>query len=488
MKNNLNEWLYPFAASRPTIFLNGMADLCIDSRLLKKGDVFIALKGKGTDFHRHIEEAVQKEASLIVVDAENSFVESLRVPVVSVSHLAQRLGAMAARFYGNPSVHLKVIATTGTSGKTSITELLAQALQLCGKPCGTVGTLGIRFDDLHHDSGLTTPDAVTIQKYLATFLKKGAQYVAMEASSHALDQGRMNGLRVQSAIFSNLTQDHLDYHPTLEHYASTKARLFQWPELKVAILNADDPYSTLLARVSTAEHLMRYGIHKGDVCTTSISEGPKGLEAEVKTPNGSFSLKTELLGRHNLLNLLSVVTYLIHEGVSLGQIERIMPQLHTIPGRLERCHTPEEGPFVFVDFAHKPDAVEKVVQTLNHLKQGRLWCIVGCGGNRDALKRPLMAKAACGADVVILTSDNPRQEDPLAIIQAMEPGLDNRVESHILVSRQEAIEYALNQANPNDIILIAGKGNEEYQIVGDQKIPFQDKKIVESFFDRRRGK
>ena len=491
MRNNPHwkDWLAPFLIE-PIADLSDdlpLAGLSLNSATMAPNNVFVALEGKLSDGRAYVDEAVHRGAALILVDQASPQLTA-SVPVVRIAHLKRRLGAIASRFYGDPSAKLSVIAITGTSGKTSICQLLSQALWLLNKPCATIGTLGMGFEKPHYEGGLTTPDAITIQKNLALFLEQGADYVAIEASSHALDQGRLNALKIDTAIFSNLTQDHLDYHGTIEHYGAAKARLFQWADLKWAIINDDDSYATLLKRVTTADEVIRYGLEKGQktqVYPLSAQYPPQGIEALLHTPWGKVDIQSTLLGKHNLSNLLSIVAHLGSHGIPVDTISRVIAQLKPISGRLERYGGGDSEPLIFVDFAHKPDAVQQTVQTLKAICRGRLWCIVGCGGNRDTSKRPLMAKAACGADVVVLSSDNPRDEEPEAIIADMKPGLVEGVETHIIVSRHDAIEYAVLNASENDMILVAGRGDETHQIIKGEKIPFNDGDVVEQVLKKR---
>lgn len=375
------------------------------------------------------------------------------------------------------------IAITGTSGKTSVCQIMAQALDLSGEKTGTVGTLGVGFvQKIVYESGLTTPDALTLQQYFTDFERAGASVVVFEASSHGIHQGRIVGTVINTAVFTNLTQDHLDYHKTIEAYGAVKAQLFQWPDLQRAIINVDDPFGVVLAQKTSAKRLITTSIQStsqqpADLKVQEAHYDLNGIQATVQTPWGLLMVHSGLLGSMNLSNLLAVVAYLGDTGRSLLDIESLLPQLKPIPGRLER-YGGNGKPVVFVDYAHKPDPLKQIVQLLNQLKSGRLFCVIGCGGDRDKMKRPLMAEAASEADVTVITSDNPRTEDPWVIMADMNPGLSRATNVYKNVDRAAAIEYAILQAAQNDIVLVAGRGNETDQIIGDLKIPFQDSEHV----------
>ncbi len=458
--------------------------LCLDSRRIQPGDIFVALKGALQDGRFYISQAIEKGAIAVLMEGDGQILMQGEIPLYTYPQLRKRLGVLASEFYGDPSASLKVIAVTGTNGKTSVAQLLAQALHFLAEPCATIGTLGVGVTGqgpLKYEGGLTTPDAAQLQHHFADFLEAGVTSVALEASSHALDQGRLNGTHIHTAIFTNLTQDHLDYHTTMARYGLAKASLFEWPSLKQAIMNIDDYYGAILASAlkTPAVQLFTFGHQaRADVRIVRAQYQATGLEALVQTPWGMLELQSQLLGEINLYNLLPVVAYLGSQGIPLGIIAGLLPHLKPIVGRLERLGGHAGQPMVFVDFAHTPDAIEKVLSLLRTVCRGRLWCVMGCGGDRDSSKRPLMAQAAAKADRLILTSDNPRSEDPQKIIQDMQAGLPTGSRHRVMILREQAIYHAVQHAAAEDIVLVAGRGHETYQVISGKKYHFDDRSCV----------
>jgi UDP-N-acetylmuramoyl-L-alanyl-D-glutamate--2,6-diaminopimelate ligase len=375
--------------------------------------------------------------------------------------------------HAHPSQHCEVIAITGTSGKTSVCQLLAQSLRYLGKNVATLGTLG---------GGLTTPDAPALLQHFTTFANEKMDVVVMEASSHGLHQGRMKDVHLDTVVFTNLTQDHLDYHQTLEAYGEAKAKLFQWPSLTRALVNLDDPFTPTMLEHCTAQTRLSVSLtnRAADVFVAEATYTQAGITARVETPQGLVNVNSSLLGAINLHNLLMVIAYLTDIGVPISTLETLLSTLTPIPGRLEICPSAPHQPIVVVDYAHKPGALEQVIAVLKPLAKRHLWCVVGCGGNRDKLKRPLMAKIGAEAHHLILTSDNPRDEEPEQIIRDMQAGLQNtKTPVTIWVDRKQAIQYAINHATSDDIVLIAGRGHETHQTIQGQQWPFDDRQVVQ---------
>ncbi|KPN72083.1 UDP-N-acetylmuramoyl-L-alanyl-D-glutamate--2,6-diaminopimelate ligase [Neisseria sp. 83E34] len=452
-----------------------------DSRKIKQGDIFIACQGEYTDGREYIPAAVANGAAFVFWDDDGKFAwnPEWNVPNQGIADLSHRAGIVAAEVYGNLSDGLKVWGVTGTNGKTSVTQWLAQAADLLNEKCAIIGTVGNGFWGELQEATHTTPDPVSVQTLLHRFKQQGAKAVAMEVSSHGLDQFRVNGVPFQTAVFTNLTRDHLDYHGSMESYGEIKSRLFYWQGLKHAVINVDDPFGAALTGRLKKERpeLKVYGYgfsEQADIRITHFAASSDGMAVQLDTPWGSGEVKTRLLGRFNAQNLASCVGVLCADGYSLAQVLDVLAQIRPATGRMDCIMNPGK-PLVVVDYAHTPDALEKALATLQEIKpQGaNLWCVFGCGGNRDKGKRPLMGAAAvAGADKVVVTSDNPRMEEPADIINDILPAVPQP--EHVETDRRLAIEYAVKHAAANDIILIAGKGHETYQDVQGQKHYFSD--------------
>lgn len=477
--------------------MNGLVDgpvadirvtgLCLDSRRVQAGDVFCALPGTRTDGRRYIEAAIGAGAAAVIYDAAQPLSQGA-VPCLPVSDLKHRLGLIAERFYAAPSQQLFVIGVTGTNGKTSCSHFIAQALHSAAEPAALIGTLGNGFVDRLEAASHTTPDAITLHALLRRLADAGARSVAMEVSSHGLEQGRVSGVGFDLAVFTNLSHEHLDYHGDMANYGRAKARLFHMPDLRYAVINADDRFAqNLLTDLPETLETLVYSLADachGDnaVCGEILSQGRDGLLLAVHTPWGAGRLHSGLLGRFNASNLLAVLSTLLLKGMGLETALKKLSQLRTVPGRMERFGGEHDQPLVVVDYAHTPDALEQVLITLREHCAARLWCVFGCGGERDRAKRPLMGGiAARHADHIILTDDNPRHEDGAAIIAEIASGIDSCIDSgidagHVLVlrDRARAIRHAVSQAAANDVVLVAGKGHEDYQDVGDDRRPFSD--------------
>ncbi|TQV79511.1 UDP-N-acetylmuramoyl-L-alanyl-D-glutamate--2,6-diaminopimelate ligase [Exilibacterium tricleocarpae] len=455
--------------------------LCIDSRSVGRGDVFVALRGARTDGRDFIPQALAAGAAAVLVEAPDatvdvSFVEA--VPVIAVPELSRSLSAMAGHLYGQPSQHMRTTGITGTNGKTTCTHLLAQLETLLGNDGASLGTLGygLAADAELTDTGLTTPDAVTMQKALAELYQRGARSLAMEVSSHSLVQGRVAGVAIDVGVFTNLTHDHLDYHGDMESYGAAKRLLFTLPGLVHGVINRDDAFGRQLLAAVEGPRLWSYGIGRSnaDVQALQPTYSARGIEARVISPWGEGQLRSALLGQFNLSNLLAVITAACVQGASFAEVMSLVPRLKSVVGRMQRVDVDSDID-VIVDYAHTPDALEHALASLRRCTGGPLWCVFGCGGDRDRNKRPLMgAVAERGADQVVITSDNPRGEQPEAIIEDIEQGVAE-VDAVISVSdRAAAIAEALARAPAGTCILIAGKGHEEYQQIGDSRLAFSD--------------
>lgn len=464
-----------------------------DSRSVQAGDLFCARRGLQSDGTKFIAEAIAKGAAAVLVEADDDLTDLLSVtearpsiPIVGIKNLAQYLGIIAGRFYGNPSQHLKVIGITGTNGKTSCTYFLAQALQVGGELCGLIGTLGSGYYDQLQPGSLTTPDVITVHRLIAEFRAAGAKYVAMEVSSHSLVQGRITGVNFYLGAFTNLTRDHLDYHGDIDHYAQAKRMMFSQPGLQYGVLNADDAYGQeWLRELNGHLPVMAYSLNArleekahdlfSKIVVHHAQFDQNGITASIHTPWGDGVLHNPyLIGRFNLSNLLAVVSILGILGIPLESILQRLTQLRNVPGRMETFGGGGK-PLIVVDFAHTPDALENVLEALKAYKQGKLWCVFGCGGDRDRGKRAIMGSIVERyADQLIITDDNPRHEDPKQIVSDILQGIQSPVHAVIEHDRRRAIAHAVSCAQPDDIILIAGKGHETYQLVGDEKEPFND--------------
>ena len=366
---------------------------------------------------------------------------------------------------------------TGTNGKTTTTSLLAQALDRGGRRCALIGTLGSGFPGRLDPSLHTTPDAISVHRLMSEFSAAGAEAVCMEVSSHALDQARVAGVAFDVAVFTNLTRDHLDYHGDMAAYAAAKARLFDFPHLDAAVINADDRFGQeLIARSRPRTRIVSFGFDGGDVHARAVHPSPAGLAIDVCTPTGNAEVRSPLLGRFNAANLLAVLAVLLVLDVPLAEAAAVLAHAQPPAGRMERFGR-DDQPMVVVDYAHTPDALEKALIALREHTRGRLLCVFGCGGDRDRGKRPEMgAIAERLADIVILTNDNPRHEEPQSIIEQIAAGM--RSTPTVIPDRTHAIRAALAEARPGDIVLVAGKGHEDYQQIGSERRPYSDRDTV----------
>jgi len=465
-------------ADTPLAYDPEISGITLDSRAVQQGWLFIAVPGTRTDGRAYIAGAYSRGAAAAVYEMNGFEPDARSANAIGVRALREHIGVIADRFYGSPSRKLKVVGVTGTNGKTTTTHLLAQVLDRPDARCGLIGTLGSGFPGQLDSSLHTTPDAVSVHRLMADFVNANTRTVCMEVSSHALDQARVAGVAFDIAVFTNLTRDHLDYHGDMDAYAAAKARLFDFPHLKAAVINQDDTFGQeLIARTRDHTTVLSFGLRGGDVQALSVQPSPHGLALTVSTPVGETQLRSPLLGRFNASNLLAVLAVLLVAGMPLAEATDALAHAQPVAGRMERFGGADGQPLVVVDYAHTPDALEKVLQALREHTRGKLVCVFGCGGDRDRGKRAQMGRIAERlADVVILTNDNPRHEDPAAIINEIAAGMQSTPST--VPDRTHAIRAALSETHAGDIVLVAGKGHEEYQQVGDQRLPYSDRDTV----------
>ena len=458
--------------------------LSLDSRSIEHGDLFVGVPGLEADGRSYVSRAVAGGAGAVLVEARDGTGGQYEVPCYQVRNLRQYIGLIASRFYGFPSRLLCVIGFTGTNGKTTCAGLTAQALEALGRRSGVIGTVGVgRFDSLRPIS-LTTPDAISLQAELAQMVDAGLDSVCIEISSHALDQARVRGVDIDAAVFTNLSRDHLDYHGSMDAYAASKFLLFQDHGVRAAIINTSDPYGAEFVRAGIPAKVWTYGSDNlANVYPEKSEVFPTGIRLRLATPVGSISFQVSLLGRLNVMNLVAVVTALLALEYSSAAIERAMSTLRPVPGRMELVSESDAPVHVVVDYAHTPAALEQALDSLREHTPQRIWCVFGCGGERDPGKRPEMGAIADRlADNIVLTNDNPRAEDPLQILRQIESGIE-RHKAERIPDRREAIEFAIRQADSGDLILVAGKGHETTQVVGPERIPFSDQTVVANLLE-----
>ena len=462
--------------------------ISLNSKDVQTGDLFFALPGNRTHGLEYLQQAINLGAAAVLWEPNmeiDSSTLSCPIPHIPVKGLAHRVGPIAARFFHHPSRHMSVIGVTGTDGKTSVSQFIAQGLHSGRHSCGVIGTLGY---GLYENLGLgphTTPDAVRLQVELKSIREQGAKWAVMEVSSHGLVQGRVLGTDFDVAVLTNLSRDHFDYHGSIEAYANAKSRLFEMPGLRHAVLNLDDEFGKRLAdTLHDKIEILGYTLDaktprsEATVRATHLSFNAGGLTLGVETPWGGGELSTRLLGRFNAANVLAALSVLLLLGIPLDTAMRRLSNLHAVAGRMEAFGGGDQ-PMVIVDYAHTPAALEQVLVALKGHCKGRLWCVFGCGGERDAGKRPHMARVAeCLADEIIVTDDNPRNEPPQAIVRDILSGFREPRSVRVIHARDVAIAIAIDEAQPEDIVLVAGKGHEQHQTIGDRRIPFSDRKQV----------
>lgn len=485
-----------------TIEINGIE---LDSRIIESGNLFIALRGANFSAEQFVDTAIAKGAAAVAIEADVFEVNYQgTVPLIFIPHLREKVSSIASQFYKHPSSKMVVTGVTGTNGKTSCTLMLAQLTAKLLGPSSVVGTTGYGLLDANAltplkqqiallvNTGLTTPDPISLQKILASLHERGAAYSAIEVSSHSLDQSRAASIQFHCAIFTNLSQDHLDYHGTLESYGAAKEKLLTMPNLKVAVINLDDPWAaTLVNKIPFGVKHYTYGLtDSADIRATDVRQHTRGTSAYVITPWGEGTIDSPFFGLFNLSNLLGVIASVCAQGAAFESVKELIPQLVAAPGRLQSINVDEtQDVQVFVDYAHTPDALEKTLDALHQHKSGRIWTLFGCGGERDKTKRPLMGRIAeRQSDYVLVTNDNPRSEDPASIVADIVKGLKNPKNCLVIADRAQAIDFAIAQAKSEDIILIAGKGHEDYQIFKDKTVPFSDSQQARLAIQRRLAK
>jgi UDP-N-acetylmuramoyl-L-alanyl-D-glutamate--2,6-diaminopimelate ligase len=490
------------------------AGLQLDSRRLEAGDVFVALPGAaagGDDGRRYLAAARARGAAAVLVEAEGYTGTDPGLPVLPVPGLRQVLGEVAAGYYGRPGDAMQVVGVTGTNGKTSTACWVAQMLSRAGTRCAVLGTVGNGFPgEPLADSALTTLDAIALQREARRLLDAGARALAMEVSSIGLEQGRVGGMSFDVAVFTNLSRDHLDYHGTMQAYEAAKALLFDWPTLRAAVLNLDDPVgrrlASRLAQRVRAEGLQLTGFSTDPggpdaaaaaavgrlLVARDLRAGAEGLEFTLQCDRSERRLAVPLFGSFNVANLLATLGAVLDCGIDLDAACRIAPALQPPPGRMQCVRSPDgEGPLVVVDYAHTADAIEQALLALRPqaaARGGRLWIVFGAGGERDPGKRaPMGAAASRQADRVVITSDNPRREEPAAVAVAVAAGAPSWPAVEIILDRAEAIAHALEAADERDVVLIAGKGHEATQEVGGIRRPFSDLEHAQAALEARAG-
>jgi UDP-N-acetylmuramoyl-L-alanyl-D-glutamate--2,6-diaminopimelate ligase len=477
-----------------------VSDVTLDSRAASPGALFLACRGRTHHGLAFAPEAVARGARAVLYEPEGAAAASAQLGgdifVAALPQLRARAGLIADRFFGSPSQALTIAAITGTNGKTTCAWLLAQALQRCRRPAAYIGTLGVGVPPRITATAHTTADAVTVHRQLAQLKAQGAECVSMEVSSHALDQQRVNGVRFRTAAFTNLTRDHLDYHGTMEAYGAAKARLFDFPGLAERIINIDDPFGAALADAAlraapppgpaAAARLIVTTRGKRPpppgaqfVRATRVAPESTGLTIEVESSFGAVELPVRLMGEFNVDNALTVLAVLLAWDIPLREAAQALSRVRAASGRMEMFGGRGRSPLAIVDYAHTPDALANALRAARLHCRGQLRVVFGCGGDRDAGKRPLMGQVAAElADDIILTDDNPRSEDPRRIVADIVAGVAQRAPLTIEHDRALAIRMALQRSAPDDVVLIAGKGHEDYQIRGSERRAFRDQTIV----------
>ncbi|WP_163970748.1 UDP-N-acetylmuramoyl-L-alanyl-D-glutamate--2,6-diaminopimelate ligase [Oceanobacillus halotolerans] len=469
----------PFYKANNDISPITIRNIEMDSRKVKKGDLFVCIKGFTVDGHDFVEQAIDNGAVAILAERE---VPS-NIPIILVADTQRALAMVAAKFYNYPTTKMPLIGVTGTNGKTTVTYLLESILNANHQKTGVIGTIQMKVGDDAYPIANTTPDSLFLQKMFHTMHEQAVDTAIMEVSSHALDLGRVYGCDFDIAIFTNLSQDHLDYHKDMDDYIRAKSLLFSQlgnsydGKDKFAIINQDDTHYSLLQR-STAQHVITYGInHEAQVMATNIQLDALLTRFTLKTPIGTIDINSRLMGMFNVYNMLAASAAAIAMSIPLDIVKSALENINGVDGRFEAV-APEQPFTTIVDYAHTSDSLDNVLQTIRGFAKGNVYVVVGCGGDRDKTKRPLMAQIALKyADQAIFTSDNPRTEDPQQILQDMINGVKGD-HYEVVVDRKDAITRAVNLAKPDDIILIAGKGHETYQQIGHTKYDFDDRKVA----------
>ncbi|MCM8796968.1 MAG: UDP-N-acetylmuramoyl-L-alanyl-D-glutamate--2,6-diaminopimelate ligase [Candidatus Omnitrophica bacterium] len=450
-----------------------------NSDCVREGFIFVAIKGNLLDGSRFLPQAVAKGASAVLLEGKIPvFTQDNKTIAVKVKDARLALARLSAEFYGNPCRKIKVVGVTGTNGKTTVTYLIEEILRQAGYAAGVIGTVNYRFCHKFIPAKNTTPEPVQLQSLLSQMRNAGCKFCIMEVSSHALDQERIEGIDFHSAIFTNLTQDHLDYHRTMENYFQAKCKIFR--RLKkgaFAIINNDDSYAQRIKKMTSAE-VVTYGLgENADIQACNLRLSRDGIEFQLKTKQDSAVLRSRLIGIHNVYNILAAVAWARETGIKIAAIQQAIRDFPGVPGRLERINAKTQFS-IFVDYAHTEDALRNVLCNLRQICEGKIITVFGCGGDRDKSKRPKMGRVVSEmADYAIITNDNPRSESPSSIIADIRKGISGR-NFRVITDRRKAILKSLSLAKPQDIVLIAGKGHENYQIIKDKVLHFDDREVV----------
>lgn len=481
---SLKELLGSNNAAFADTMISGMQ---LDSRRVRPGDLFLALPGEQHDGRQFIEQAVANGAAAVVAEAPVAgFVEAIPVPLVELPELRFEAGLLAARFYHNPSHAMHVVGITGTNGKTTTSRIIAQLTRALGKPCGVIGTLGASLEDDISTADNTTPDALALQRQLAQWLAQGVLDVSMEVSSHALVQGRVNGVEFATAVYTNLSHDHLDYHGSMDAYGRAKLRLFAHEGLRHAVINTDDLFaSQVRAAVAMGVQVLTYSASgaAADVRVENARFNTDGVHGELHTPWGVTEFFSPLPGDFNLANVAAAVAALVLAGEDLLAVLEAVAHLRPVPGRMQAIPNTLNLQ-VIVDYAHTPHALEQVLKAIRPHVSGSLITVFGCGGDRDREKRQVMGRIACAlSDLVVVTSDNPRSEEPLQIMRDIESGCSGKYT--LVADRAAAIQAAVAGASAGDCVVIAGKGHEDYQLVDGARLHFSDEAQARDALARR---
>ncbi|MBY0221676.1 MULTISPECIES: UDP-N-acetylmuramoyl-L-alanyl-D-glutamate--2,6-diaminopimelate ligase [Sporosarcina] len=459
-----------------------ITDLAVDSRAVQDGGAFVCLKGYTVNGHQFVKSALMSGARLLIA-SEPITVDEERVAVVYVEDTAKAIQQLASKFYGYPSKRMTMIGVTGTNGKTSVGNIIHDMLRQSGEQTAVSGTIGFKLNDTLYETENTTTDVLTTQQMIAQAANEGCQSMTMEVSSHGLVEGRLSGTEFDIAIFTNLTHDHLDYHKTMENYSAAKGLLFaqlgqQLDQKKIAIINTDDPWSSKMAEM-TAFPVLTYGIRlKATFQATAIQMFSNRTEFQLQGPDGTYRVTMPLIGEFNVYNALAAVAALYAKGMTIEEILPLLANVSTVKGRLEKVETALPLT-IFIDYAHSPDAIEKAIDTVQPLKKegNRLLFLIGTGGNRDRLKRPIMGEKAAAADYVVFTTDDPRDEPNESILSELSASMPHD-QYACIGDREEAVRHTIAMANEGDIIIFAGKGHEDFQIIGNTKYPHSDAEIA----------
>ena len=465
-----------------------VSGVSFNSNEVKDNYLFIALRGENTDGHKYIDSAVRNGAKALIVEKLPE-IDSEEISIVRVKDSKAALAVISANFFNRPTEELTLVGITGTNGKTTITYLLESIWNQEQKKSGVIGTIDYRYGNNIRQSSMTTPESLDLMRMFREMKDEGVEAVAMEVSSHAIDKNRVAGCQFNAAVFTNLTQDHLDYHNSMEDYFNVKKRLFteflakSQKQNKYSIINIDDPYGAKLGQ-ELVDNVITFSNtnHNATFYAESSTITEQGIEADIQTPKGVLKVNSTLFGEHNLSNILAAAATAIALGSSVGSVEKGISEISSVPGRLESIPN-SFGFSVLVDYAHTPDALKNVLLAARPLTKGNLILVFGCGGDRDNAKRPLMGRIGKElSDVLIVTSDNPRTEDPEIILDQIEEGVTQAAEDnnpyHRIADRTQAINLAIKSADKNDTVLIAGKGHEDYQIIGTTKYPYDDREVA----------